>query len=87
MSNVISLASRRAATQTPAFKPTPSSLEKMPGTFTAERREAIATALDTALFYIRTTDTQQGIYAATAKAVRAASMLKQACSESARSAS
>lgn len=49
---------------------------------TIDRQQAIENALSMALHYIRTTDTQQGIQAATAKAVRAASMLKQACAES-----
>lgn len=53
-----------------------------PGTApTIARQQAIENALSMALHYIRTTDTQQGIQAATAKAMRAASMLKQACTE------
>ena len=47
------------------------------------RQQAIENALCMALHYIRTTDTQQGIQTATAKAMRAASLLKQACIESA----
>lgn len=46
------------------------------------RRQAIENALSMALHYIRTIDSQQGIQAATAKAIRAASLLKQACTES-----
>ena len=46
------------------------------------RQQAIENALSMALHYVRTTDTQQGIQAATAKAIRAATMLKQACTES-----
>jgi len=46
------------------------------------RQQAIENALCMALHYIRTTDTQQGIQAATAKAIRAASLLKQASTES-----
>lgn len=48
---------------------------------TIARQQAIENALSMALHYIRTTDTQQGIQAATAKAMRAVSMLKQACNE------
>lgn len=47
-----------------------------------ERQQAIENALSMALHYIRTTNNQQGIQAATAKAIRAATMLKQACAES-----
>lgn len=46
------------------------------------RQQAIENALSMALHYVRTADTQQGIQAATAKAIRAVSMLKQACTES-----
>ncbi len=46
---------------------------------TVARQLAIENALCMALHFIRTTDTPQGIQAATAKAIRAASMLKDAC--------
>lgn len=46
-----------------------------------QRQAAIENALSSALHYVRTTSTPHGIQAATAKAIRAASMLKQACSE------
>jgi hypothetical protein len=46
------------------------------------RRLAIETALITALFHVRTSDTQHGIELATGRATRAASMLKQACEAS-----
>lgn len=46
-----------------------------------ERQQAIENALSMALHYVRTADTQQAIQAATARVIRAASMLKQACSE------
>ena len=49
---------------------------------TVARQQAIENALCMALHYIRTTNTPQGIQAATAKAVRAASMLKDACTAS-----
>ena len=45
------------------------------------RQQAIENALSMALFHIRHGDGLKGIYAATAKAIRAASMLKQACAE------
>jgi hypothetical protein len=48
---------------------------------TIARRLAIETALSAALHLVRTSDTQHGIQAATGRATRAASMLKQACSE------
>lgn len=50
-------------------------------TSTLARQQAIENALSMALFHIRQGDTQQGIRAATAKAIRAASLLKQACTE------
>jgi len=53
-----------------------------PPTTSIARQQAIENALSMALHYVRTTDTQQGIQAATAKAIRAATMLKQACTES-----
>ena len=49
------------------------------------RQQAIENALSMALFHIRHGDGLKGIQAATAKAIRAASMLKQACAESAAS--
>ena len=45
------------------------------------RQQAIETALSDALHLVRTTGTQHGIHAATGRAVRAASMLKQACAK------
>ena len=45
------------------------------------RQQAIENALSMALFHIRHSDGIKGIHAATAKAIRAASMLKQACAE------
>lgn len=53
-----------------------------PPTASIARQQAIENALSMALHYVRTSDTQQGIQAATAKAMRAVSMLKQACTES-----
>lgn len=46
-----------------------------------ERQQAIENALSMALHYIRTANTPQAIQAATSKAIRAASLLKQACAE------
>jgi hypothetical protein len=46
-----------------------------------ERQQAIENALSMALHYVRHADTQQAIQAATSKAIRAVSMLKQACAE------
>ena len=48
---------------------------------TLARQQDIENALSMALFHIRYGDTQQGIHAATAKAIRATSLLKQACTE------
>ena len=45
------------------------------------RHQAIENALSMALFHIRKGDTQQDIHSAMAKAIRAASLLKQACTE------
>jgi len=46
------------------------------------RQQAIENALSMALFHVRNGDTVAAIRTATAKAMRAASMLKQACTES-----
>lgn len=52
-------------------------------TVTISRQQAIENALSMALYHVRHGDTAQAIHTATAKAIRAASMLKQACTESA----
>ena len=49
------------------------------------RQQAIENALTTALYFIRLPHTESGLKAATGRAIRAASMLKQACSEAAAS--
>jgi len=49
------------------------------------RQQAIENALSLALYYIRENESPSNIHAATMKAVRAASMLKQACTESTKS--
>ena len=56
-------------------------LGNTPATFTAANLQSIENALSMALYHLRHTETQQGIHAATAKAIRAASLLKQACTE------
>ena len=48
---------------------------------TLARQQDIENALSMALFHIRHGDTQQGIRTATAKAIRATYLLKQACTE------
>ena len=81
MTFVITLASPCAGTrvhssaQSPAF-----TTGKTDG---IARQQAIENALSLALYHVRNSDTIDAIRTATAKAVRAASMLKQACSESA----
>ena len=45
------------------------------------RQQAIENALSTALYFIRLPSTESGLKAATGRAIRAASMLKQACAE------
>ena len=45
------------------------------------RQLAIENALTTALYFIRLPSTESGLRAATGRAIRAASMLKQACAE------
>jgi hypothetical protein len=44
-------------------------------------RQCAENALSMALHYLRTTDSPQGIQTATAKAIRATTMLKRACTE------
>ena len=46
------------------------------------RRQAIENALSMALHHVRHCDSLHGLQAATSRAIRAASMLKQACAES-----
>ena len=48
---------------------------------TLARQQAIENALTTALYFIRLPTTDSGLRAATGRAIRAASMLKQACAE------
>ena len=46
------------------------------------RQQAIENALSTALYFIRQPHSTKALQAATGRAMRAASMLKQACTES-----
>lgn len=80
MTNVITLASPRAGTRvhSPALSPA-FGTGKTDG---IARQQAIENALSLALYYIRENESPSNIHAATVKAVRAASMLKQACTES-----
>lgn len=81
MTNVIDLASARPGTysvQTSAQTPRPSTSN--PATAIA-RQQAIENALSMALYWIRHQEHPNAIHAATVRAVRAASMLKQACGE------
>jgi len=48
---------------------------------TIERQQAIENALSAALYFIRLPSTPSGLHAATGRANRALSLLKQACSE------
>lgn len=86
MTNVISLASLRAANpvQTSAQIPqfTQASNAPMSGMHTVERQQAIENALSIALYHVRHGSSLAAMRTATAKAIRAASMLKQACAES-----
>ena len=61
--------------------PTPTTGNTSPISNAISRQQAIENALSMALYYVRRSAGQQGIQAATGRAVRAASMLKQACTE------
>ena len=73
MTNVIRTTTPKAAPlgNTPAIS-----------TSTIARQQAIENALTTALYFIRLPSTESGLKAATSRAIRAVSMLKQACAES-----
>lgn len=91
MTNVIPLASPRAANSVhslapvPTFKPAPASPVQVAESPAIERQQAIENALSMALYHVRHGNTLEAMRTATAKAIRAASMLKQACTESAMS--
>ena len=76
MVNTIHLSSQNAdprvhlSAQTPTGNPSP-----------IARQQAIENALSMALYHVRNGDTTHAIRSATAKAIRAASMLKQACTD------
>ncbi len=73
MSNVSTLASRKASpAATPAIASAPA----------LERQQAIENALSMALYFIRQPHSDTSLKAATGRAIRAVSMLKQACAES-----
>ncbi|MDO8774298.1 MAG: hypothetical protein Q7K57_37410 [Burkholderiaceae bacterium] len=74
MTNVISLPARKAS-HTPA-------ITTAPALGNIERQQAIENALSTALYFIRQPHSDKTLQAATGRAIRAASMLKQACTES-----
>ncbi len=76
MTNVISLASRKAS-----YPASQTAVIPAPAVGKIERHQAIENALSTALYYIRQNERPDNIHAATVKAVRAAAMLKQACHE------
>ncbi len=61
-------------------KVTPETVKRNPSPLA--RQQAIENALTTALYFIRLPLTESGLKAATGRACRAASMLKQACAES-----
>lgn len=87
MTKVIALASLRAAHSvqapalSPTFTPAPARLVRVPGATTVHRKQAIESALTLALHYVRCGGNPSNLHAATAKALRASTMLKQACAE------
>ena len=89
MTNVIPLASPRAATSvhlcgtSPQLESVIASRAPAPQTHGVERQQAIENALSMALYHIRRGSDLDAMRNATAKAIRAASMLKQACAASA----
>jgi hypothetical protein len=72
MTNVIRTTTPKAA----PLGNTPATIPSIIG-----RQQAIENALTTALYFIRLPHTDSGLKAATGRAIRAASMLKQACAE------
>ena len=88
MTNVTTLASRRAAlscVQTPAsfpaLTPSPAGHAPAPEPHAVERQQAIENALSTALYFIRQPYSATALHAATGRASRALSLLKNACTE------
>ena len=88
MTIVIPVASRRAANSVHLCGPSPqlesvtASPAPAPQTHGVERQQAIENALSMALYHIRRGSDLDAMRNATAKAIRAASMLKQACAAS-----
>lgn len=76
MTNVISLPARKASHNAATAANTTPALGNI------ERQQAIENALSTALYFIRQPHSDKTLQAATSRAIRAASMLKQACTES-----
>ena len=62
------------------FKVTSEPVKLKPSSLT--RQQEIENALSMALYHVRHCDSLHGLQAATSRAIRAASMLKQACAES-----
>jgi hypothetical protein len=68
---------------TPEITPATASPSNTPATAPEiTRQQAIENALTTALYFIRQPHSTTALQAATGRAMRAATMLKQACSES-----
>lgn len=81
MTKVIPIASARAGRPVQATAPSfPSSqqLDQVPG---IARQQAIENALSMALYWVRHSEHPGHLHAATVRASRAASMLKQACAD------
>ena len=62
------------------FKVTSEPVKLKPSSLT--RQQEIENALSMALYHVRHCDSLHGLQTATSKAIRATSMLKQACAES-----
>ncbi len=77
MTNVISLNSRKAG-----HNAATTAITTTPALGNIERQQAIENALSTALYFIRQPHSDTTLQAATGRAIRAVSMLKQACTES-----
>lgn len=76
MTNVISPPARKAG-DTAA----PTAITIPPALGSIERQQALENALSMALYHVRHGNTRQALHAAMVKAVRAVSMLKQACAK------
>ena len=87
MTNVISLASRRAvlsvqaSAQSPAFKPASTRPTPTSDAQVIERLQGIENALSTALYFIRQPYSATMLQGATGRTNRALTLLKNACSE------